>query len=211
MLAALEAELRARYGGDYAVVGVESGAAALALLRVVHERRRPVALVIADQRMPAMTGAALLRHAREIAPHAKRVLLVAFGQTDSAIEAINAARIDHFLIKPWHPAAEHLYPALDELLEDWRATYRHGPDELRVVGHRWSPGTHDLKDFLARNQVPYRWQDLDSDAEARSLVAARPGAPLPWLVFPDGTALEDPDPATVAERLGLATEPARQL
>src|SRR5467141_3126792 len=170
VLRAVERDLRRRYAERFRVLRADSGAAALEALRGLKRRNDSVGLLLADQRMPQMTGVEFLGQAMELFPNAKRVLLTAYADTDAAIRAINEARIHHYLLKPWDPPEEHLYPVLDDLLEDWQAGYRPVFEGVRVLGHRWSPRSYALRDFLGRNQVPYRWLDAeteDRDKEVR--------------------------------------------
>lgn len=207
VLRAVERELRSRYGGDYGVVAAGSGEEALDVLRRLALRETPVALLVVDQRMPRMTGIQLLAETRELVPDAKRVLLTAYADTDVAIRAINEIRLDQYLQKPWDPPEERLFPVLDDLLADWRATFRPPFEGIRLVGHRWSARAHELKDYLARNLVPYRWVDVETDAEAGRLAGAA-GVELgrdPLLVFPDGSHLLAPTNAEIAEKVGLRT------
>ncbi len=203
---AVQRDLRRRYGEDYRVLRAESGADALELLGRVTLREEPVALLVADQRMPQMTGVEFLERSLEVAPAAKRVLLTAYADTQAAIDAINRAALDHYLLKPWDPPEDQLYPVVDELLFDWSAD---GPPEegLRVIGHRWSRASHELKDFLARSNVPYRWLDAEVDPEAHRLLEAAAADPerLPLLVFQDGEAMVAPSNRDVAERVGIST------
>jgi len=205
VLRAVDRDLRRHYADKYRVARAESGASAIDALRRFEERGDPIALVIADQRMPEVTGVEVLQQALRIAPDAKRVLLTAYADTDAAIDAINKARIDNYLMKPWEP--EQLYSSLDELLNDWQAGFEAPFDGIRVIGNRWSPKSHEIRDFLGRNLVPFKWLDLDVSAEAReelsklSTEGTSPGLPL--VVFPDGPVLEAPEPAALAARLGL--------
>ena len=172
VLRAVERDLRRRYAERYRVMRADSGATALQALGGLKKRNDSVALLLVDQRMPEMTGVEFLGQAMAIYPDAKRVLLTAYADTDAAIRAINDAKIQHFLMKPWDPPEEHLYPALDDLLEDWWASFRPPFEGARVLGDRWSPHTYAVRDFLARNQIPYRWLDVetaDKDAEVRRL------------------------------------------
>jgi thioredoxin reductase (NADPH) len=208
VLSAVERDLRQRYADRYRVLRAASGATALDTLRGLKKRNDSVGLLLVDQRMPEMTGVEFLAQSMEIYPDAKRVLLTAYADTDAAIRAINEAKIHHYLLKPWDPPEEHLFPALDDLLEDWHASFRPAFDGVRVLGHRWSPDSYAVRDFLARNQVPYRWFDLeaaDKDAEVRKLARAVGSEPshLPMVVFPDGSSLEAPGATQLAEKLGL--------
>jgi thioredoxin reductase (NADPH) len=208
---AVERDLRRKFGGDYRVMRAESGPAALDALEKLTLRGDQVALLLVDQRMPVMTGVEFLERALKIYPKAKRVLLTAYADTDAAIRAINSVRIDYYLIKPWDPPEQNLYPFLTDLLEDWKGANRPPFDGIRVVGHRWSPQSHALREFLGRNLIPYQWIDLDASAEGASLVeraaqAAGGERPkLPLVLFADGVQLGDPDPTAVAEKVGLKT------
>jgi thioredoxin reductase (NADPH) len=204
VLRAVERDLRRKYGGEYRVMRADGGAPALDALRQLRQRGEPVALLLVDQRMPRMNGVEFLEEATGIVPDAKRVLLTAYADTEAAIRAINRAHIDYYLLKPWDPPEENLYPILDDLLEDWKADYRPTFEGIRVVGHRWSPDTHAVKDFLARNAVPYRWLDVEATEEARALVAGGDAAAaLPLVIFPDGTRMDRPSPQAIAEKAGL--------
>jgi thioredoxin reductase (NADPH) len=172
VLKALERDLRQHYADRFRVMRANSGAAALGALEQLRDRQTPVALLLVDQRMPQMSGVELLEKAMRLYPTARRVLLTAYADTDAAIRAINSARLDYYLLKPWDPPADRLYPMLDDLLDDWLATYRPPFEGVRVVGHRWSPKSFEARDFLARHQVPYQWLDIESDADARRLAAA---------------------------------------
>lgn len=204
---ALARDLRREYGRDYRILRASSGRAALELLRDMKLRGAPVALFVVDQRMPELTGIEFLREAVRLYPDAGRVLLTAYADTDVAIRAINEVRLDHYLTKPWDPPEERLYPVLTDLLEEWRTHSAPAFDGLRVVGHRWSPEGHRIRDFLARNLVPYEWLDMDASPEAVELVelaGVEPSA-LPLVVFPDGTSAARPDPQEIARRIGLRT------
>ncbi|HVB33932.1 MAG TPA: FAD-dependent oxidoreductase [Patescibacteria group bacterium] len=208
VLAAVERDLRRQYAQRYRVLRSPSGPIALDALRGLKKRNDSVALLLVDQRMPEITGVEFLGQSMEIYPNAKRVLLTAYADTDAAISAINQAKIHHYLLKPWDPPEEHLYPVLDDLLEDWHASFRPPFDGVRVLGHRWSPDSYTVREFLARNQVPYRWLDVetaDKDAEVRQLASAVGAEPshLPMVLFPDGSSLAAPGATKLAEKLGL--------
>ncbi|HEY7065446.1 MAG TPA: FAD-dependent oxidoreductase [Chloroflexota bacterium] len=211
VLSAVERDLRRHYGPDYRIVGADSGTAALETLKQLQERHEPVALLLADQRMPHMTGVGFLAQARDLYPDARRVLLTAYADTDVAIRAINEVRLDYYLQKPWDPPDQQLYPVLDDLLDDWKASYRPAFEGIRAIGTRWAPQSYALRSFLGQHQIPYQWFDAESNAEACALLQANGGsaARLPLVVFPDGTRLEEPTPAALAERLGLATRAQR--
>ena len=205
VLRAVDRDLRQKYGESYRILRAESGDIALNTLHQLRERDEPVALFVVDQRMPKMTGVEFLQKAREIFPKAKRTLLTAYADTDAAIAAINAAGVDYYLMKPWDPPAERLYPVLDDLLEDWQADYRPAFDGLKVVGHRWSPEAHRIKDFLARNLIPFEWHDIEEHNTSCVILekaeAEHPGQTL--VVFPDGSHLLEPTNAQLAAKLGL--------
>jgi thioredoxin reductase (NADPH) len=210
VLRAVERDLRKRYADRYRVVRADSGITALQSVQTLKRRNEAVALLLADQRMPEMSGVEFLNKALAIYPEARRVLLTAYADTDAAIQAINEARIHHYLLKPWDPPEEHLYPVLDDLLEDWHAGYRPVFEGVRVLGHRWSPRSYALRDFLGRNQVPYRWLDAetaDRDKEVHEAleVAERDSLKLPAAIFLDNTGLSDPSTAELAAKLGLRT------
>ncbi len=162
VLRAIERDLRSKYGAEYRVIGSDSPEGALTLLKQLKVRNDSVALLLADQRMPHMDGVAFLQEAMHIFPDAKRALLTAYADTNAAISAINQANINYFFLKPWDPPAEHLYPQLDDLLDDWQASYRPTFEGIRVLGTRWSPRSYELRDFLARNRVPYQWIDVEA-------------------------------------------------
>ncbi len=210
VLRAIERDLRSQYGATYRIIGSDSPSGALGLLKQLKVRNDSVALVLADQRMPGMDGVEFLREAMEIFPGAKRALLTAYADTNAAISAINQANINYFFLKPWDPPAEHLYPQLDDLLDDWQASHHPTFEGIRVLGTRWSPRSYELRDFLARNRVPYLWMDVElsaNDPEIKRLVEALgPEAnSLPVVLFPDGTKLLESVPADVAQKVGLRT------
>jgi thioredoxin reductase (NADPH) len=211
VLRAVERDLRRRYAREYRVLRADSGESALDALDKLKLRGDPVALFLVDQRMPRMTGVEFLEKAIEIFPEAKRNLLTAYADTDAAIRAINEVGLDYYLQKPWDPPEEHLYPILDDQLDDWRADFKPPFEGVRVVGDRWSPDSHRIRDFLARNRVPYRWLDVESSEEARQIVERLDhGTPkLPVVVFQDGSYLEAPENRGVAERIGLRTRAER--
>ena len=210
VLRAIERDLRTQYGAEYRVIGSDSPTGALELLKQLKVRNDGVALLLADQRMPNMDGVGFLQEARQIYPEAKRALLTAYADTNAAISAINQANIDYFFMKPWDPPAEHLYPQLDDLLDDWQASYRPAFEGIRVLGTRWSPRSYELRDFLARNHVPYQWIDVElsaNDPETKRLLEALgpEASSLPVVLFPDGTKLLESVPADVAQKVGLRT------
>ncbi len=207
VLAAITRDLTSRYGGEYRVISAGSGAQALSVLSRIALRSEPVALILADQRMPQMTGIELLDQARVPAPTAKLLLLTAYADTDVAIRSINEIGLDYYLMKPWDPPAERLFPVLDDLLDDWQQAHPDHTSEVRVVGHRWSERSHELKMFLARNHVAYRWYDVERDPEGQRLVDLAQAAPLelPLVLLPSGSTLRAPRTLDVASALGLRT------
>jgi thioredoxin reductase (NADPH) len=207
VLRAVERDLRREYGSEYRITRADSGDSALELLRELKQRGDPYALLLVDQRMPGMNGVEFLEQAMKIYPEAKRVLLTAYADTDAAIKAINEIQIDHYLLKPWDPPEEKLYPVLTDLLDDWRSAYHPPFEGIRVVGHRWSPDCHRVKDFLASNNVPYLWLDIETSDEAKLLLqnAKIPGSELPVLFLTDGSILANPDTRAIAEAVGLQT------
>ena len=214
VLRAIERDLRRKYASDYRVLRAESGPAAMEIVRELKVRNNSVALFLVDQRMPGLSGVEFLEQAMTLYPDAKRVLLTAYADTDAAIAAINEAGIDHYLLKPWHPPEENLYPVLDELLEDWQAAFPPQFEGIRVLGNRWSPASHNIKDFLARNRVPYQWLDIETaaaDSEIRGLInllEEEETKTLPLVIFPNGLRLRQPTNAELAEHAGLKTRAA---
>jgi thioredoxin reductase (NADPH) len=208
VLEAVVQDLRRKYGATYRVLRAGSGPAAVETLRQLKARNEAVALLISDQRMPGMTGVEFLEAARSLYPAARRVLLTAYADTEAAIRAINSARIHYYLTKPWDPPEEKLYPVLDDLLEDWNAGYQPSFQGLRVIGHRWSLKDHQLRSFLSRNHVPYRWLDAAGNEEALRLLHEHQldGKTLPVVLFSDGSSLVDPDPGALAAKVGLRTQ-----
>jgi thioredoxin reductase (NADPH) len=205
---AVARDLRRRYGQDHRIVRAESGRDALDALRELTLRGEPVAAILADYRMPEMNGIEFLEQAMDIAPHARRALLTAYADTDAAIQAINLVDVDHYLLKPWDPPEEKLYPVVDALVETWRAVGQRPVDEIRIVGHRWSAECFSARDFLARNSVPYRYYSIDEPEGARLLEAAGAGPEdVPVLITADGTALRSPTDAEIASACGLTTDP----
>ena len=208
VLRAIERDLRRRYSDRYRVLAADSARAGLDLLRRVEQRNEAVALLLVDYRMPQTNGLEFLMEARKITPGSKRVLLTAYADTDAAIRAINDIQLNHYLLKPWDPPEQNLYPVLDDLLDDWQSNFRPPFEGIRVLGTRWSPRSYDLREFLTRNRVPYRWMDAESadrDPEVRQLLAslAPQELQLPMVLFPDGQQLKEPTTAQIADRVGL--------
>ena len=208
VLAAINRDLRSHFQGEYRIMRAGSGRDALDTLRQLKERNDQVALLLSDQRMPGLSGTEFLDQARKLYPDARKVLLTAYADTEAAIQSINTIGLDHYLMKPWDPPDEKLFPILDDLLQDWLATVPVPYDGIRVAGTLWSATSHNVKDFLARNRIPYKWLDIEQDPEAMALTQAineeRPG--LPVVFFPDGESLVDPDNLELARKVGLQTE-----
>ena len=208
VLRAVERDLRKRYGDRYRVLTAVSGAAAIDLMRKIKQRNEPIALFVVDHRMPQMNGVEFLTHALEDFPNARRVLLTAYADTEAAIRAINEVKLHHYLLKPWDPPEQNLYPVIDELLDDWMSTYRAPFEGIRVLGTRWASRSYSLREFLTRNQVPYQWLDVESadrDSEVRRVLDSIPAdeRKLPVVLFPDGTRMAEPDQSAVAAKIGL--------
>lgn len=210
---AVERDLRRNYGEQYRILRAESGAEALASLERLKLRNETVALFLVDQRMPQMTGVEFLAQALPLYPNAKRALLTAYADTDAAIRAINDAQVDYYLLKPWHPPEERLYPVLDDLLDDWHASFKAPFQGIRVLGHRWSPHTHQIKEFLARNQVPYQWLDVEKEAAVAPLLQSALAGhdQLPVVLFPDGSFMIQPTTLQVAEKVGFRMKAEQPL
>jgi thioredoxin reductase (NADPH) len=212
VLAAVGRDLRQGFGERYRVVRATSGEEGLEVLRVLVRRGEQVALLLADQRMPGLSGTDYLVRAREIVPAAKRVLLTAYADTEAAIQAINEVDLDYYLLKPWDPPEQKLFPVIEDLLSAWEGGAALESGGVRLIGHRFSRATHDLRDFLTRNLVPGRWFDVERDGEARQLlkVAGVDDDRLPVALLEDGTVLEHPTVLELAERLGIAGQPAAE-
>lgn len=210
VLSAIERDLRGHFK-DYRIVKASSPAEALDSARQLKQRGTAVALFLVDQRMPEMTGTRLLAEVRELHPEARKVLLTAYADTDVAIESINNIGLDHYLLKPWDPPDQKLFPVLDDLLSEWK-TRAHLPyDGIRIAGAKFSPQSHAVREFLSHNQVPYQWIDIDEDSSMRELIAKSPDglARLPVVLFPDGTYLSAPTNLKLAEKIGLQTKATR--
>ncbi|MGE5250271.1 MAG: response regulator, partial [Bacteroidota bacterium] len=203
----VERDLRSRYGPEYRIIPINQGRAALEYLKKLEQRNETVALFLVDQRMPELSGVEFLAQAMLTYPQAKRVLLTAYADSQAAIDSINEVRLDYYLMKPWHPPEEKLYPVLDELLEDWKAHARLPYEGIRVAGTLWSLGSHQVKDFLTRHQVPYQWLDVEKDPQARSLLEGTSVdlSSLPVVFFPDGTVSVQPRLTELADKIGLQT------
>ena len=210
VLNSVERDLRAHYGQDYRILPIDSAKTALEYLKKIGQRNETVALFLVDQRMPEMSGVEFLEEAIQAYPQAKRVLLTAYADTEVAIDSINEVGLDYYLMKPWHPPEERLYPILDELLEDWKVRVRLPYEGIRVAGTLWSLSSHQAKDFLTRHQIPYQWLDIEKDSSARQSVEGLSTGEikLPVVFFPDGKTLIQPDLKELAERVGLQTRAA---
>ncbi len=210
VLQAINGDLRRAFGKEYRIIRASDGASALESLRQLRLRNEHVALFVIDQRMPEMSGTEFLTQARKIYPEAMRVLLTAYADTNAAIQAINEIRLHHYLMKPWDPPEQNLIPVLSDLLETWQVEYYKPLFEgVRVIGHQWSPDSHRIKDFLARNRVPYKWHDIEKQPEEAERLLDLAGVrerPLPIAVFNDGTAMSNPENSKIAEMVGLRTQ-----
>ena len=213
VLSAIERDLRRNYRSDYRVLKAGSGQEALEAARQLKQRGTQVALFLVDQRMPEMTGTKLLAEVQELHTEARKVLLTAYADTEVAIESINEIGLDHYLMKPWDPPDQKLYPALDDLLSEWRSRVHLPYEGIRIAGARFSPQSHNVREFLSNNQVPYQWIDIDEDASMRELISAFPGglAKLPVVLFPDGSYLSAPSNLELAAKVGLQTEAKKQF
>ncbi|MHA4852587.1 NAD(P)/FAD-dependent oxidoreductase [Rhodococcus sp. MSC1_016] len=209
---AVARDLRRRYGEKYRIIRAESGESALEALRELKLRGDPVAVILADYRMPAMSGIEFLEKAMDLYPVARRVLLTAYADTDAAIEAINVIDLDYYLLKPWDPPEEKLYPVVDALLDAWASSERHPVEETKVIGHRWAARSSEVREFLARNQLSYRWYMSDEPEGERLLAAAgADGLRLPVVICPDGDVLVEPADTELGNRLGLRTSPSENF
>ena len=208
VLNAIERDLRSHFGREYRIIKANSGNEALDIMRQLKQRNAPIALFLVDQRMPGMTGVEFLTKTVDFYPDARKALLTAYADTEAAITSINEIGLDHYLMKPWDPPEQNLYPVLDDLLSDWLATVQLPYDGIRVAGTLWSPQSHNIKDFLSRNRIPYQWQDIETDEQARVLVESVTGDDrrLPVVFFPDGSTLIQPDFRLLAEKVGLQTQ-----
>ncbi|HEY5669163.1 MAG TPA: FAD-dependent oxidoreductase [Anaerolineales bacterium] len=207
VLSAVDRDLRKKYGQDYRIVPINMGSAAMQYLKQLQGRAEVVALFLVDQRMPQMSGVEFLEQARHVYPEAKKVLLTAYADTEAAINSINKVSLDYYLMKPWDPPEERLYPVLDELLGEWKAHVRMPYEGIRLAGTLWSSASHNSRDFLTRNLIPYQWLDVEKDAKVRALVEEYNQGELriPTLFFPDGSVMVEPNLRELAEKVGLKT------
>ncbi|MDX2305477.1 MAG: FAD-dependent oxidoreductase [Microscillaceae bacterium] len=213
VLRAIQRDLRNHFKQDYRIISTESALEALATLKELKLKGEVTALFLSDQRMPEMLGVELLDKAKEIYPEAKRVLLTAYSDTDAAIRAINEVQLDYYLLKPWDPPEEKLYPVLDDLLDDWKMNYRPEFEGLRIVGYQWSPKSHEIKDFLAGNLKPYQWLDIETNPKAQEMLELIQAEKkdLPVVLFEDGSHLISPNLAALGERIGLKSQADSEL
>ncbi|MBF9143099.1 FAD-dependent oxidoreductase [Hymenobacter properus] len=213
VLAAIARDLRQEFSQEYRILRVNSGPEALETIKELHAKEEPLALILADQRMPQLEGVELLTASREFFPDAKRVLLTAYADTEAAVRAINSARLDHYLMKPWDPPEQLLYPTLHDLLAAWQVTNKPRFDGVRLIGFQWSPLSHELKDFLSGYMVGYQWLDYETNPEAQALVKARGFEPtdLPVIICADGKAVANPSKADLANSLGIANQPLQDM
>ncbi len=207
VLNAIARDLRGHFRSDYSVVKASSGAQALETVKQLKDRETAIALFLVDERMPQMSGTEFLAQVRTLYPDARKVLLTAYADTEAAISGINDVGLDYYLMKPWDPPEERLFPVLDDLLDDWSAGFRPPFQGIKVAGTAWSPASHDAKDFLSRNQIPYKWLDVDTDPEASAMVEQLSGdsGRLPVVFFPDRSFLVEPSARELAEKVGLQT------
>ena len=212
VLRAVERDLKSKFSVNYRILAVDSPEKAMTFVRQLTSRADQVALFLVDQRMPQISGTEFLMEALSLQPDARRVLLTAYADSNAAIDAINKVKLNHYLMKPWEPPEQNLYPIISDLLDDWNATSRESFEGIYVVGTRWSPSTHELKDFLAKSQIPYRWIEPGSTSDPRiqAAVGETPSV-LPVMIFPDGSVLQKPALPAVAAKLGLTTAPNRDF
>ncbi|OGO41869.1 MAG: fused response regulator/thioredoxin-disulfide reductase [Chloroflexi bacterium RBG_16_58_14] len=212
VLNSVERDLRQKYGREYRILKADSGASALTALKQLQARGEPVALFLTDQRMPQMSGTQFLEQAGAFYPEAKKVLLTAYADTEAAIQSINRVGLDYYLMKPWDPPEENLYPLLDDLLADWKVAAKLPYEGIRVAGAQWSPQSHAVKDFLARHQIAYQWLDVDADDQARLIADeySTGAAKLPVVIFQDGSVLVEPSLREMADKVGMRTRAESQ-
>lgn len=213
VLRAIQRDIRNQYRDDYKIAATESAIEALEVIKELKLKNEVVALFISDQRMPEMEGIAFLESANEIFPDAKKVLLTAYSDIEAAIKAINTVKLDYYLLKPWHPAEEKLFPVVNDLLDEWQALYKPDHEATRIIGFQWSPKSHRLKEFLSGNLVPYIWMDIENDVEAEKylLSANVSRSDLPLVIFKDGSFINDPSLTDLAERVGLQQKASKEM
>jgi thioredoxin reductase (NADPH) len=213
VLRAIQRDIRNEYRDDYKVAATESAIEALEVIKELKLKNEEVALFITDQRMPEMEGIAFLEKANEIFPDAKKVLLTAYSDIDAAIKAINNVKLDYYLLKPWHPPEEKLFPVVNDLLNEWQALYKPDHEATRIIGFQWSLKSHRLKEFLSGNLVPYIWMDIENDADAEKyLISANVSkSGLPLVIFKDGSFVNDPSLSDLAQRVGLQQKATKEM
>lgn len=215
VLRAIQRDIRNEYRDEYKIAATESAKEVLDLIKELKLRNEAVAMIISDQRMPEMEGVTLLELASGIFPDAKKVLLTAYSDIDAAIKAINTVKLDYYLLKPWHPAEEKLFPVVNDLLDQWQALYKPDIDATRIIGYQWSPKSHKLKEFLSGNLIPYVWLDIENNPEAGKYLALTSangsGSGLPLVVLKDGSILSDPSLPDLADKVGLQQKASHQM
>ncbi len=213
VLRAIQRDIRNEYREDYKVAATESAAEALELIKELKLKNETVALFISDQKMPEMEGIAFLEKANEIFPDAKKILLTAYSDIEAAIKAINNVKLDYYLLKPWHPPEEKLFPVINDLLDDWHALYKPDFEATRIIGFQWSPKSHRIKEFLSGNLIPYIWMDIESNSEAEKYLTSAdvPKADLPLVVLKDGSFMKDPTLPELASRIGLQQKAMKEM
>ena len=213
VLRSIQRDIRNEYRDDYKVVATESAREALEMIKEIKLKNEAVSLFISDQRMPEMDGVTFLEKANEIFPSAKKVLLTAYSDIEAAIKAINTVKLDYYLVKPWHPPEEKLFPVVNDLLNEWQALYKPDREVLRIIGYQWSPKSHRIKEFLSGNLVPYIWMDVENDSEAEKYLASAnaSGSQLPLVVLKDGSSMIDPPLADLASRIGLQQKASQEM
>jgi len=213
VLRAIQRDIRSEYRDEYKVAGTESASEALDVIKELKLKNEVVALFISDQRMPEMEGIVFLEKANEIFPAAKKVLLTAYSDIEAAIKAINNVKLDYYLLKPWHPPEEKLFPIVNDLLNEWQALYKPDHEAIRIIGFQWSPKSHRIKEFLSGNLFPYIWMDVEKDPEAdKYLISANVSrSNLPLVVLKDGSYIQDPSLPEVAERVGLQQRASKEM
>jgi len=213
VMRAIQRHIRNKYRDEYKVAATESAIEALEVIKELKLKNEAVALFITDQRMPEMEGIAFLEQANEIFPEAKKVLLTAYSDIDAAIKAINTVKLDYYLLKPWHPPEEKLFPVVNDLLDEWQALYKPDHEAIRIIGFQWSLKSHRLKEFLSGNLVPYIWMDVENDEEAEKYLLSANGSKsdLPLVIFKDGSFINDPSLPDLAERVGLQQKASKEM
>lgn len=213
VLAALQRDIRSAYRNDYKVAATSSATEALDLIKELKRKHESVALIISDQRMPEMEGVDLLESANLIFPEAKKILITAYSDLEAVIKAINQVKLHYYLLKPWSPPEEKLYPVVNDLLNEWHTFYKPSPEIIRIIGYQWSPKSHSLKEFLSGNLIPYQWLDVESEAESEKYLTSvnADKSKLPILILKDGTYLADPDLNLLAGRIGLRQKASQEM